>query len=189
MVVGNHQEYSRTESESDGQTGNATKKPSLISSNTAKDQKSENTSQNATLSNCTAVSDNTQGSLQQRPSSKSQDNGIPPQDLGAEAKKETKESLERGLKKYTDLVGKYELVFKDTDLSSFDNSRGDPEFLRLRKLDTMKDARPDRITVEAVHKVAWNPNPGCHIWLLSAGHAGIARVHCVKGLQKTSGRR
>ncbi|CAH1248446.1 GTF3C2 [Branchiostoma lanceolatum] len=188
------QEYHRTGSESDGPTQPVKGKPSHTNAANMQSHGPLGLSQNLpgnipVLSNGTTISDDSQGSLQQKSDCETQDNSIPAGDLGAEVKKQTKEPLETGLQNYTDLVGKYELVFKDTDLTCLEENSTNPEFLRLRKLDSMKDSRPDRTAVEAVHKVAWNPNPGCHIWLLSAGHAGIARVHCIQGLQKTSTKR
>ncbi|XP_078585126.1 uncharacterized protein LOC144867184 isoform X2 [Branchiostoma floridae x Branchiostoma japonicum] len=176
---------SRTESESDGQTRHVMD-TSCNSASVQSHVPSGNTSHNAApaLTNGTAMSDQSQGPICQK--SNSQDDSACLEDLAAGAEKQTKETR---LQNYSDLVGKYELVFKDTDLSCLEENSSNPEFIRLRKLDTMKDSRPDSTTVEAVHKVAWNPNPGCHIWLLSAGQAGIARVHCIKGLLKTPSKR
>ncbi|XP_066560756.1 general transcription factor 3C polypeptide 2 isoform X2 [Amia ocellicauda] len=46
-----------------------------------------------------------------------------------------------------------------------------------------KGALPlDRMPLDSLHKVRFNPNLGSHSWVLSAGQAGIVRAHCLRGM-------
>ncbi|RXM27762.1 General transcription factor 3C polypeptide 2 [Acipenser ruthenus] len=41
---------------------------------------------------------------------------------------------------------------------------------------------PDRMPLDSIHKVRFNPNLDAHGWLLSGGQSGIVRAHCLRGL-------
>ncbi|KAH0622984.1 hypothetical protein JD844_025938 [Phrynosoma platyrhinos] len=39
-----------------------------------------------------------------------------------------------------------------------------------------------RLQLEAIHKVRFSPNLGCHSWLASGGQSGLVRLHCLRAL-------
>ncbi|XP_072413850.1 general transcription factor 3C polypeptide 2 isoform X2 [Chiloscyllium punctatum] len=84
-------------------------------------------------------------------------------------------------KAYSDTVKKYYLMFDDTDLRSFKNMVSREPFKRIQKVDKAK-THPDRMPLESVYKVRFNPNLDAHGWVLSAGQSGIVRAHCVQSL-------
>ncbi|XP_059501461.1 general transcription factor 3C polypeptide 2 isoform X2 [Stegostoma tigrinum] len=84
-------------------------------------------------------------------------------------------------KTYSDTVKKYYLTFDDTDLRNFKNMVSREPFKRIQKVDKAK-THPDRMPLESVYKVRFNPNLDAHGWVLSAGQSGIVRAHCVQSL-------
>ncbi|XP_041044195.1 general transcription factor 3C polypeptide 2 isoform X1 [Carcharodon carcharias] len=82
---------------------------------------------------------------------------------------------------YSDTVKKYYLMFDDTDLKSFKNLFSREPFKRMQTVDKAK-TYPDRMPLESVYKVRFNPNLDAHGWILSAGQSGIVRAHCVRSL-------
>uniref|UniRef100_UPI00398EDE1F general transcription factor 3C polypeptide 2 n=1 Tax=Pristiophorus japonicus TaxID=55135 RepID=UPI00398EDE1F len=84
-------------------------------------------------------------------------------------------------KTYSDTVKKYFLMFDDTDLRSFKNLFSREPFKRMQTVDKEK-TYPDRMPMESVYKVRFNPNLDAHGWVLSAGQSGIVRAHCVRSL-------
>ncbi|XP_078069099.1 general transcription factor 3C polypeptide 2 isoform X2 [Mustelus asterias] len=84
-------------------------------------------------------------------------------------------------KTYSDTVKKYYLMFDDTDLKSFKNLFSREPFKRMQTIDKAK-TYPDRMPLESVYKVRFNPNLDAHGWILSAGQSGIVRAHCVRSL-------
>ncbi|XP_072913233.1 general transcription factor 3C polypeptide 2 [Hemitrygon akajei] len=84
-------------------------------------------------------------------------------------------------KTYSEAVKKYYLMFDDTDLRSFKNLFSRGPFKRMQTVDKEK-TYPDRMPLESVYKVRFNPNLDAHGWVLSAGQSGIVRAHCVRSL-------
>ncbi|XP_067880182.1 general transcription factor 3C polypeptide 2 isoform X2 [Heterodontus francisci] len=84
-------------------------------------------------------------------------------------------------KTYSDTVKKYYLMFDDTDLRTFKNFFSRGPFKRMQTVDKEK-TYPDRMPLESVYKVRFNPNLDAHGWVLSAGQSGIVRAHCVQSL-------
>ncbi|XP_069742678.1 general transcription factor 3C polypeptide 2 [Narcine bancroftii] len=82
---------------------------------------------------------------------------------------------------YSDTVKKYCLMFDDTDLRSFKNLFSRGPFKRMQTVDKGK-TYPDRMPLESIYKVRFNPNLDAHGWILSAGQSGIVRAHCVRSL-------
>ncbi|GCB72827.1 hypothetical protein scyTo_0002209 [Scyliorhinus torazame] len=84
-------------------------------------------------------------------------------------------------KTYSDTVKKYYIIFDDTDLKSFKNLLSREPFKRMQTIDKAT-TYPDRMPLESVYKVRFNPNLDAHGWILSAGQSGIVRAHCVQSL-------
>ncbi|XP_067840540.1 general transcription factor 3C polypeptide 2 [Heptranchias perlo] len=84
-------------------------------------------------------------------------------------------------KTYSDTVKKYYLMFDDTDLRSFKNLFSREPFKRMQTVDKEK-TYPDRMPLESVYKVRFNPNLDAHGWVLSAGQSGLVRAHCLRSL-------
>uniref|UniRef100_A0A3Q1CLL0 General transcription factor IIIC, polypeptide 2, beta n=1 Tax=Amphiprion ocellaris TaxID=80972 RepID=A0A3Q1CLL0_AMPOC len=40
----------------------------------------------------------------------------------------------------------------------------------------------DEMPLAALHKVRFNPNMSCHIWVVSGGQSGLVRLHCLRGM-------
>lgn len=79
-------------------------------------------------------------------------------------------------------------MFDDTDLKSFKNLFSRGPFKRMQTIDKGK-TYPDRMPLESVHKVRFNPNLDAHGWVISAGQSGIVRAHCVRCLNTHVSRR
>lgn len=91
-------------------------------------------------------------------------------------------------KTYSETVKKYYVMFDDTDLKSFKNLFSRGPFKRMQTIDKGK-TYPDRMPLESVHKVRFNPNLDAHGWVISAGQSGIVRAHCVRCLNTHVSRR
>ncbi|XP_042302863.1 general transcription factor 3C polypeptide 2 isoform X2 [Sceloporus undulatus] len=84
---------------------------------------------------------------------------------------------------YSESVAHNYILFQDTDLRSFKN------FFRrkTRKHNRLVPERKEedflgRLQLEAIHKVRFSPNLGCHSWLASGGQSGLVRLHCLRAL-------
>ncbi|KAI0225334.1 hypothetical protein LSAT2_023822 [Lamellibrachia satsuma] len=78
----------------------------------------------------------------------------------------------------------YCLVYSDLDMAHIlEKSQERMSFARDMPRDSL-----DQPPLLAIHKVCWNPNLGCHLWLAAGGHAGLVRLRHISGLhtKKTS---
>ncbi|GBL80494.1 hypothetical protein AVEN_225201-1 [Araneus ventricosus] len=78
--------------------------------------------------------------------------------------------LEESPVSYASLISTCGLIFKDVNTIS-----------------TSSDERKDSLPIESnvlssVNAISWNPNYGCHFWLVTAGNSGVARLICVSEL-------
>ncbi|XP_066532194.1 general transcription factor 3C polypeptide 2 [Hoplias malabaricus] len=83
---------------------------------------------------------------------------------------------------YKGAAKKYYIHFHDMDLRSFKKYQNKPLTKQLHNSE-MKGILPvDVMPLNAIYKVRFNPNMDAHGWVVSAGHSGLVRVHCVRGL-------
>ncbi|KAK1805441.1 hypothetical protein P4O66_019756 [Electrophorus voltai] len=83
---------------------------------------------------------------------------------------------------YRGAVRRYYLHFNDMDLRSFSKYQDKPIVKQLHASETKGILFVDKMPLNALYKVRFNPNMGAHGWVLSAGQSGLVRVHCVRGL-------
>uniref|UniRef100_A0AAY5EV06 General transcription factor 3C polypeptide 2 n=1 Tax=Electrophorus electricus TaxID=8005 RepID=A0AAY5EV06_ELEEL len=83
---------------------------------------------------------------------------------------------------YRGAVRRYYLRFNDMDLRSFSKYQDKPIVKQLHASETKGILFVDKMPLNALYKVRFNPNMGAHGWVLSAGQSGLVRVHCVRGL-------
>ncbi|XP_023687313.2 general transcription factor 3C polypeptide 2 [Paramormyrops kingsleyae] len=83
---------------------------------------------------------------------------------------------------YGELVKKYCLHFHDMDLRTFKNAQQRPSVKRMLATETKGPMSLDKMPLESLHKVRLNPNLSAQSWVLSAGHAGLVRAHCLRAM-------
>ncbi|XP_058881748.1 general transcription factor 3C polypeptide 2 [Acipenser ruthenus] len=83
---------------------------------------------------------------------------------------------------YSETMKKFYLLFEDTDLRSFKNAAKRESMKQMYATEAKGSLSPDRMPLDSIHKVRFNPNLDAHGWLLSGGQSGIVRAHCLRGL-------
>nr|DBA25434.1 TPA: hypothetical protein GDO54_009818 [Pyxicephalus adspersus] len=81
------------------------------------------------------------------------------------------------------------LLFQDTDLRDFHRITSREPTKRMRANETKGDVNMERVQLESIHKVRFSPNLDTYTWMVSAGHSGLIRVHCVRGLLSSFGQK
>ncbi|XP_029902818.1 general transcription factor 3C polypeptide 2 isoform X2 [Myripristis murdjan] len=87
---------------------------------------------------------------------------------------------------YREAVKKYYLHYTDSDMRHFKNSQRRAPWERMKATEVKSRVSMDVLPVGALHKVRFNPNMSCHTWLVSAGQAGLVRVHCLQGMNTSN---
>ncbi|XP_067122900.1 uncharacterized protein [Centruroides vittatus] len=82
---------------------------------------------------------------------------------------------------YKEAVKTYGLVFQDNNFADF-GEISTSEFQRVLKSENMSPSQPNLYPLASINKVAWNPNFGSHLWLVSASQAGLIKLSCISGL-------
>ncbi|XP_069461585.1 general transcription factor 3C polypeptide 2 isoform X2 [Ambystoma mexicanum] len=90
---------------------------------------------------------------------------------------------------YQAAVTKYSILYQDTDLRSFKCYLQRDPMRRMWNSESKGDLILDRMQLESIHKVRFNPNLDSHGWLISGGQAGLVRAHCMRGLALHVGRK
>ncbi|XP_053317295.1 general transcription factor 3C polypeptide 2 [Spea bombifrons] len=85
-------------------------------------------------------------------------------------------------KSYRAAEGRFSLLFRDMDLRGFQRLTSREPVKRMHENEIKGDMNMERAQLEAVHKVRFSPNLDSCAWVASAGHCGLVRVHCVRGL-------
>ncbi|MGH0114708.1 UNVERIFIED_CONTAM: hypothetical protein FKN15_037580, partial [Acipenser sinensis] len=65
---------------------------------------------------------------------------------------------------------------------SFKNAAKRESMKQMFATEAKGSLSPDRMPLDSIHKVRFNPNLDAHGWLLSGGQSGIVRAHCLRGL-------
>lgn len=79
------------------------------------------------------------------------------------------------------------LLFQDTDLRDFHRINSREPTRRMITNETKGDVNMERVQLESIHKVRFSPNLDTYTWIVSAGHSGLVRVHCIRGLVSSAG--
>ncbi|KAK2511970.1 Gtf3c2 [Columba guinea] len=90
-------------------------------------------------------------------------------------------------RRYSEMVTKSYIKFRDTDLRSFGNLPSREPMRRMHRQEGTAELNLDRLQLESLHKVRFSPNLDSQGWLVSGGQAGIVRVHCLAGLSSGVG--
>ncbi|XP_075451321.1 general transcription factor 3C polypeptide 2 [Ascaphus truei] len=90
-------------------------------------------------------------------------------------------------KSFRAAVGRFSLVFRDMDLRNFHHLPSREPVKRMHANETKGDLNMERVQLEGIHKVRFNPNLDSYAWLASAGHSGLIRIHCIQGLTSPVG--
>ncbi|MGH0130974.1 UNVERIFIED_CONTAM: hypothetical protein FKN15_071697 [Acipenser sinensis] len=83
---------------------------------------------------------------------------------------------------YSEAIKKFYLLFEDTDMRSFKNAAKREPMKQMYATESKGSLSPDRMPLDSIHKVRFNPNLDAHGWVLSGGQSGIVRAHCLRGL-------
>ncbi|XP_077341373.1 LOW QUALITY PROTEIN: general transcription factor 3C polypeptide 2 [Lithobates pipiens] len=79
------------------------------------------------------------------------------------------------------------LLFQDTDLRDFHRINSREPTRRMITNETKGEVNMERVQLESIHKVRFSPNLDTYTWIVSAGHSGLVRVHCIRGLVSSAG--
>ncbi|XP_072000170.1 general transcription factor 3C polypeptide 2-like [Engystomops pustulosus] len=85
--------------------------------------------------------------------------------------------------------GRFSLRFQDMDLTNFHNLSSRDPFKRMQTNELKGNLNMERVQMEAIHKVRFNPNLDSYTWIASGGYSGLVRVHCVQGLVSSLGQK
>ncbi|XP_063773334.1 general transcription factor 3C polypeptide 2 [Pseudophryne corroboree] len=92
-------------------------------------------------------------------------------------------------KSFRAAVGRFSLLFQDMDLRTFQRLPSREPVRRMQANELKGDLNMERVQLEAVHKVRFSPNLDSYPWVVSGGHSGLVRLHCVRGLVSSIGRK
>ncbi|XP_075057113.1 general transcription factor 3C polypeptide 2 isoform X2 [Mixophyes fleayi] len=92
-------------------------------------------------------------------------------------------------KSFRAAVGRFSLLFQDMDLRTFHRLHNREPVKRMQANEMKSDINMERVQLEAIHKVRFSPNLDTYPWIVSGGHSGLVRVHCVQGLVSSVGRK
>ncbi|XP_064411136.1 general transcription factor 3C polypeptide 2 [Latimeria chalumnae] len=90
---------------------------------------------------------------------------------------------------YNEMLNKYYLLFEDTNLKTFKNFKSRKLIRRLHTMDTKSYILPDRMPLDSIYRTRFSPNLDNSGWILSAGHSGIVRAHCIRALNNQVSRK
>ncbi|XP_075197514.1 general transcription factor 3C polypeptide 2 isoform X2 [Anomaloglossus baeobatrachus] len=85
--------------------------------------------------------------------------------------------------------GRFRLLFQDMDMTKFHNLRSREPFKRMETNEQKGNLNMERVQLEGIQKVRFNPNLDSYPWIVSGGHSGLVRVHCVRGLLTSVGQK
>ncbi|KAM4633588.1 general transcription factor 3C polypeptide 2 [Polymixia lowei] len=86
---------------------------------------------------------------------------------------------------YRDAVKKYYLHYSDNDMRTFKNYQTRAPWKRMQATEVKAKIDLDVMQMAALYKVHFNPNMSGHTWVLSAGQAGLVRVHCLRNMNSS----
>ncbi|XP_044129296.1 general transcription factor 3C polypeptide 2, partial [Bufo gargarizans] len=92
-------------------------------------------------------------------------------------------------KSFRAATGRFSLLFQDMDLTNFHKLSSRDPVKRMQANELKGDLNMERVQLEAIHKVRFNPNLDSYTWMVSGGHSGLVRVHCVRGLHSSVGQK
>ncbi|XP_077148084.1 general transcription factor 3C polypeptide 2 isoform X2 [Ranitomeya variabilis] len=92
-------------------------------------------------------------------------------------------------KSFRAACGRFSLVFQDMDLTNFHNLGSREPVKNMQANELKGDLNMERVQLEAIQKVRFNPNLDAYPWIVSGGHSGLVRVHCVQGLLTSVGQK
>ncbi|XP_056150175.1 general transcription factor 3C polypeptide 2 [Lampris incognitus] len=86
---------------------------------------------------------------------------------------------------YKEAAKKYYLHYTDSDMLTFNNYLKRAPWKRMCNTEVNSKSDLDLMPLAALHKVRFNPNMSSHTWVVSAGQAGLVRVHCLKSMNNS----
>ncbi|KAI1897559.1 hypothetical protein AGOR_G00084510 [Albula goreensis] len=83
---------------------------------------------------------------------------------------------------YSEVVKKYYLHFHDMDLRTFKNALQRAPVKHMQATEAKGTMALDRMPLDSLYKVRFNPNLCGQSWVLSAGQSGLVRAHCLRAM-------
>ncbi|XP_022048403.1 general transcription factor 3C polypeptide 2 [Acanthochromis polyacanthus] len=85
---------------------------------------------------------------------------------------------------YKEAAKNHYLHHEDNDMRSFKGSEKRAVWKRMKntELKSNMNLTLDEMPLAALHKVRFNPNMSCHVWVVSGGQSGLVRLNCLRGL-------
>ncbi|XP_022624983.1 general transcription factor 3C polypeptide 2 [Seriola dumerili] len=112
-------------------------------------------------------------------------------DTGSEGGNENREEGGRGgndkypplrFQTYKEAVKKYCLHHTDNDMRTFARSERRALWKRMKDTEVKTKMNLDEMPLASLHKVRFNPNMNCHMWVASAGQTGLVRLNCLRSM-------
>ncbi|KAK2855921.1 hypothetical protein Q5P01_004656 [Channa striata] len=104
------------------------------------------------------------------------------QKRGEEESNRTDESPTLQFETYKEAAKKFVLHHTDYDIRTFAGSQKRALWKRMKSTELNAKMSLDKMPLAALHKVRFNPNMNCHVWLASGGQAGLVRLNCLKSM-------
>ncbi|KAF3703131.1 General transcription factor 3C polypeptide 2 TF3C-beta Transcription factor IIIC 110 kDa subunit [Channa argus] len=92
------------------------------------------------------------------------------------------ESLSLQFETYKEAAKKFTLHHTDYDIRTFVGSEKRAVWKRMKDTEMNRKMTLDEMPLAALHKVRFNPNMNCHIWLVSGGQSGLVRLNCLRSM-------
>ncbi|XP_034435734.1 general transcription factor 3C polypeptide 2 isoform X2 [Hippoglossus hippoglossus] len=83
---------------------------------------------------------------------------------------------------YKEASKKYCLHHSDGNMLSFVGSEKQATWKHMKDTELKTVMNMDEMQLAALHKVRFNPNMSCHIWVASGGQTGLVRLNCLRSM-------
>ncbi|XP_028996592.1 general transcription factor 3C polypeptide 2 isoform X2 [Betta splendens] len=83
---------------------------------------------------------------------------------------------------YKEALRRCRLLQEDFDLQSFVGMEKRALWKRMKNTEIGVKLDTDKMTIAALHKVRFNPNMNCHVWVASGGQTGLVKLNCLRGM-------
>ncbi|CAB1458099.1 unnamed protein product [Pleuronectes platessa] len=83
---------------------------------------------------------------------------------------------------YKEAVKRFCLHHSDGNMLSFGGCEKQTTWKHMKDTELKSEMNLDEMQLGALHKVRFNPNMSCHIWVASGGQTGLVRLNCIRSM-------
>ncbi|XP_062267798.1 general transcription factor 3C polypeptide 2 isoform X2 [Platichthys flesus] len=83
---------------------------------------------------------------------------------------------------YKEAVKRFCLHHSDGNMLSFGGCEKQATWKHMKDTELKSEMNLDEMQLGALHKVRFNPNMSCHIWVASGGQTGLVRLNCIRSM-------